>query len=189
MSAAPSDRPVSRLEKARAELQAARAEHTAAFSADGFDPKRADRAEARLEAAQAAFEDEIEWDRGQSERRNREEKIACLERQLHNAERGLRVVEWKLLDACRALSFDPRARGRGLTLVGIQEWIIDARGLVDGNLGTKSLALTKRRRLEERRDLLSEAEYRLDPVIRQTEKVERLRADIALLQDSQAAAK
>jgi hypothetical protein len=185
MSASSSNRPTSRLETARVELLAAKAEHVAAFAADGFSPTRADKAESRLAAAQARFEDELEWERGQGERRAHEIKIENQERRLAVAERGLRAVEWKLRDACRAANIDTR----GLVLEDIARWIASQREAIKANLAKRDLKPTRRVTIERQDQLLAEAEYRLAPVVGQTEQVARIRDDIALLQGGTHAAK
>lgn len=184
MTASASARPVSRLEVARQELVAAKAEHATAFKAGGFDPARADRAQSRLEAAQAAFEGEIDWARGQNQRHAHEARIASLIDRLAFAERTLRGLEYKLHNALRSLGLPAENDAAWL-----ERQLEETRGYCDRGLACKGLKAGKKRRFEARRAAVAEAEYRLEPVARKREQIESLRADLALLQGSQQAAK
>ncbi len=179
MSAALTNRPISRLEMARLELVAARTEHGAAFSTTGFSPARADKADSRLAAAQAVFEDEVEWDRGQGERRRREAKVVRLEGQLAYAMRGLRQLEWKLRDACRAANIETTTRS--LAIEDIAAKLSSVRSGVEDALNKRDLKPTRRKTLVQQSGLLAEAEYRLGFVKSQTDEVRRIEGDIALL--------
>ncbi|MBI4437969.1 hypothetical protein HY631_03405 [Candidatus Uhrbacteria bacterium] len=164
-----------RLGQARAALSVAQAEFNVAFNAQGFNPARAEKAQARLEAAKAELQNALVSEAGEV---SRERALSKLHLQLEGAERALRFSENNFRRALRevgGLAPDNPIEHNARRLKELREH--------DGAMFAKaSLKPAQRENVRVSLAYVAEAEYRLDFVLDKTHEVARLKQAIKELE-------
>lgn len=171
-----------RLNNARAQFAAAKAEFNAAMSAEGFSPTRADKAQSRLDAANAELENAIVNESGE---RDREQALIQLERRMQRLQRDLRYSSMKLRQAMMSAGMNFFL---GISVETIETRVKDAFDSIDQTLKFKGLSPTKRQNLEDLKARLGEVSYRLGFVREQSEQLDRVKLSITEINNSRAAA-
>lgn len=170
-----------RLSRARAELADAKIEFDAAFSAEGFNPTRAEKAQSWLTAAKAELRSAIAEENGEL---NRERIIESLAWRLAKAERDQHAVESKFKYALHDLG----GMSSDNPLEYNERRLGELRGALENNLRRGGLKHSQRGHIEHSLALVREAQFRLDEVKTIRDQISAIKADIAALKPQRHAA-